>query len=129
MLQFDLLRDRKILVITPDGPLEKEDFERLASAVDPFIASNGKLNGVMVYTKWFPGWDSFATFVSHLSFVGSHHREVKRIAAVTDSGFLRIVPRIADHFVKAKIKHFDFDQKEQAMAWIETGRFETADQP
>ena len=126
MLQFELVRDRKILVITPDGPLDKEDFERLASAVDPFIASNGKLNGVMVYTKSFPGWSSFAAFVSHIKFVGNHHREIKRIAAVTDSGFLRIVPRIADHFVQAEIKHFDFDQKDKALAWIETGRVETA---
>ena len=69
MLQFELLRDRKILVITPGGPLEKEDFERLASAVDPFIASNGQLNGVVIYAQSFPGWSSFAAFVSHLKFL------------------------------------------------------------
>ena len=126
MLQFELLRDRKILIITPDGPLEKEDFERLANAVDPFIASNGQLDEVMIHAKSFPGWSSFAAFVSHLKFVGNHHRRIKRIAAVTDSGFLRIVPGIADHFVQAEIKHFDFGQKDQALEWIETGRSEPA---
>ena len=30
MIHFELLRDRGILVITPDGALEKTDFERLA---------------------------------------------------------------------------------------------------
>ena len=41
MLKFELLRDRGILIITPNGPLEKADFERLAKEVDPFIASKG----------------------------------------------------------------------------------------
>jgi SpoIIAA-like len=46
---------------------------------------------------------------------------IKRIAAVTDSGFLKIVPRIASHFVQAKIEHFDFEEKDRALAWLETG--------
>ena len=122
MIHFELLRDRNILIITPDGPLEEADFERLASEVDPFIASKGKLAGVMVYTRSFPGWRSFGAFVSHLKFVGDHHRQIERIAAVTDSRFLKIMPRIAEHFVQAKIRHFDFAQKDQALAWLETGR-------
>jgi hypothetical protein len=89
MLHFELLRDRKILILTPDGPLEAADFERLAKAVDPFIAANGNLAGVMVTTKSFPGWDSFGAVVSHLRFVADHHRRIKRVTAVTDSGFLR----------------------------------------
>ncbi len=122
MIHFELLRDRNILVIIPDGPLEKADFERLARAVDPFIASKGKLAGVMIYTRSFPGWRSFGAFVSHLKFVIDHHRRIERIAAVTDSRFLKIMPRIASHFVQAKIKHFDFEEKDQALAWLETGR-------
>lgn len=122
MIHFELLRDRNILVIIPDGPLEKADFERLARAVDPFIASKGKPAGVMIYTRSFPGWRSFGAFVSHLKFVIDHHRRIERIAAVTDSRFLKIMPRIASHFVQAKIKHFDFEEKDQALAWLETGR-------
>ena len=122
MIHFELLRDRNILVITPDGRLEKADFEQLAKEVDPFIASKGKLAGVMLYAKSFPGWDSFGAFVSHLKFVADHHRQIERIAAVTDSGFLKIVPRIAEHFVQAEIKHFDLAEKDQALAWLETGR-------
>jgi hypothetical protein len=118
MIHFELLRDRNILIITPDGPLEKADFEQLTKEIDPFIASKGKLAGLMIYTKSFPGWQSFGAFVSHLKFVIDHHRQIERIAAVTNSGFLKIMPRIADHFVQAKIKHFDFDEKDQALAWL-----------
>jgi hypothetical protein len=55
MIHFELMRDRNILVIIPDGPLQKADFEQLAKEVDPFIASNGDLAGLMIYAKSLPG--------------------------------------------------------------------------
>jgi len=122
MIKFELLRDRSILLITPSGPLEKGDFEQLAEEIDPFIASKGKLVGLMIHTESFPGWESLGAFVSHLKFVGDHHRQIERIAAVTNSGFLKIMPRIASHFVHAKIKRFDFCEKDRALKWLETGQ-------
>jgi hypothetical protein len=121
MIEFELLRDRGVLVITPTGPLEKKDFERLTSAVDPFLAEKGNLTGLVVRTNSFPGWKSFDALKSHLKFVGDHHKKVKRVAVVTDSKIGEIVPNIAKHFVAAEIKHFGFDQKEEAMRWIEGG--------
>jgi hypothetical protein len=76
----------------------------------------------MMYTKSFPGWESFGAFLSHLKFVAYHHQKIERIAAVTDSGLLKIMPRIAEQFVQAKIKHFDFKEKDQALVWLETGQ-------
>jgi SpoIIAA-like len=122
MIEFELLRDRSILLITPLGPLEKEDFEQLAKEIDPFIAANGKLIGVMIHTESFPAWQSFGALVSHLKFVGDHHRQIERIAAVTNSGFLRIMPLIASHFVQAKIERFDFCERDRAITWLETGQ-------
>jgi hypothetical protein len=78
MIRFELLRDRRILLITPDGPLERADFEQLAKEIDPFIAANGKLVGVMVHVKSFPRWESFGALVSHLKFVAGHHRQIER---------------------------------------------------
>ncbi len=109
------------LVVTPHGPLQTSGFEKLAKAIDPFLASKGKPAGLVIYAKAFPGWESFAALVSRLKFVADHHRRMERIAAVTDSEFLKIMPRIADHFVQTEIKHFDLEEKEQAFAWLETG--------
>ena len=39
MVRFELLRNRRILLITPEGPLQRADFERLAKEIDPFIAA------------------------------------------------------------------------------------------
>ena len=122
MIHFELLRDRGILVITPDGPLEKTDFERLARAIDPLIASKEKLAGVMVDVKSFPGWHRFDAFAAHLKFIADHHRQIERIAVVTDSTFLKIMPRIAELFVLPKVRHFGLEEKDRALAWLETGR-------
>ena len=59
MLQFELLRDRGVLLLSPNGSLKKADFERLGREIDPYIAENGKLTGLMVYVKSFPGWDAW----------------------------------------------------------------------
>jgi len=121
MIHFELLRDRGILILTPQGPLEKTDFELVGQEVDPFIAAKGKLTGLMIYAKSFPGWKNFEALLSHLKFVGAHQRHIGRVAAVTDSEFLTIMPSIIAHFVSAEVKHFGFDEKERALAWLESG--------
>jgi hypothetical protein len=118
MIHCEQLRDRRILIITPDGPSEKVDFERPASEIDPVIASRGELAGVMVCAKSFPGWQSYDALLSHLKFIADHHRQIDRMAVVSDSALLKIMPRIAE----LKVRHFSFEEKDRALAWLETGR-------
>lgn len=118
MLNSELLKEDGILIVSPEEALQASDFEQLASSIDPFLEDNGSLNGLMIYTESFPGWDNFAGLVSHIKFVKNHHKHIKKIAAVTDSGIASIFPKIASHFVDAEIKHFDFVDKAEAMAWL-----------
>lgn len=116
MIRYELLRDRSILIIT-SGPSENVDFERPASEIDSVIASRGELAGLMLCAKSFPGWRSFDALVAHLKFIADHHRRIDRIAVVSDSGLLKIMPRIAD----LKVRHFGFHEKDCALAWLENG--------
>ncbi|WP_455219454.1 STAS/SEC14 domain-containing protein [Kaarinaea lacus] len=118
MLKSELLKDDGILVVLPEDALQASDFEQLASSIDPYIEDNGVLNGLMIYTESFPGWDNFAGLVSHIKFVKNHHKVIKKVAAVTDSAIAPALPRIASHFVDAEIKHFDYHDKDQAMSWL-----------
>ena len=122
MLDYDLNRTEGILILKPIGPLESTDFEKLAGEVDPYIIENGTLNGLMIYTKSFPGWDNFAAFLSHMKFVKNHHQKIKKIAAVTGSGFLSIMPQIANHFIRADVRHFDYDDKDTALNWLKADK-------
>ena len=121
MIYYDLLSDRGILVVSPEGALEKDDFEMLSALVDPYIAEKGKLNGLMIEAEWFPGWDDFAALVSHVQFVENHHQHIGRVAVVSDSTVLSIVPHVASHFVRAEVRHFPYVAKDEALHWLETG--------
>jgi hypothetical protein len=121
MIKSELLKDKGVLIVSPVGPLAASDFEQLAQEVDPYIEQNSKLHGLMVHAEFFPGWGDFAAFLSHLKFVKDHQSKIEKVAAVSDSGFLKIMPRVASHFVKAEIKHFNYDDKDRALEWLLSG--------
>ena len=118
MLAHELLRDRGILLLRPQGPIQTGDFESIAKSVDPYIEQTGGLRGVMIEAPSFPGWDSFAALVSHLRFVRDHHKLIAKIAVVSDSAVLSIAPQIAKHFVKAEFRNFSPKDRESALAWL-----------
>jgi SpoIIAA-like len=122
MLRFELLPERDILAIVPDGPLEKADFEQFAQRVDPLIASAGRVAGLMIDIPSFPGWGSFGAFVSHLKFAIDYHRHIERIAVVTNNRLLRILPRVATHIVKPNVRQFAAHEKAKALTWLEAGK-------
>jgi hypothetical protein len=122
VISFELLRDDGILVVEPQGTLEVSDFEALTRAVDPFIEENGRLQGLLIQSESFPGWGDFGALLSHLTFIRDHHRDIDRVAAVTDSAFLSIAPRVASHFIQAEVRHFNFGDRESAIEWLRGNR-------
>jgi hypothetical protein len=42
MIHFELLRNQGILIVTPQGPLEKTDFDLVGQEVDPIHCGKGK---------------------------------------------------------------------------------------
>ena len=117
-LHAELLSGQGILVLTPTGPLAAADFAAAAALADPWIEQHGKLAGVLIHAKSFPGWEDFAGLVAHLKFVRAHHAEIRRIALVTDSTLRSVGPALARHFVAAEVKAFDYGQRDEALAWL-----------
>ncbi len=95
MLGYAFNRDKGIHFVTPEGPLEKADIEHLSQEVDPYIETQGSLSGLLIAAQMDSGWKSFAALISPLRFVKNHHRKIKRIAAVSESGLRSILPRFA----------------------------------
>lgn len=121
MIQHELLRERGILILKPQGALRAEDFSALAAVVDPYIEQRGELKGLMIEAPAFPGWEDFAALSSHLRFVRDHHRKIRRIAVVSDSQLLALGPKIAAHFVSAELRSFGAAQRAAALTWLEAG--------
>ena len=118
MLKVNLSEAEGIAILEPDGELSESDFKTAAETIDPYIEKVGQLSGLIIHVKSFPGWDSFASFITHMKFVKQHHKKVSRIAFVTDSPIGSIAENIASHFVNAEIKNFSFDKLENAKKWI-----------
>ena len=109
---------RNYCLIKPQGPLTKEDFAAIARQVDPIIENQGRLNGLIIKTRTFLGWESFGDVIEHFRFVRNHHQAINKVALVTDAKVAEIFPAIISHFVKAEVRHFDFDDYDKAVAWF-----------
>ncbi len=118
MLSIELDRESAIAVLQLQGELREKDFDAIASVIDPYISEHGKLNGLIINTKDFPGWESFGAMIKHFKFVKNHEKKLTHVALVTDSAIGDLAEIFAKYFVSAKIKHFDFNQFTQAEEWI-----------
>jgi hypothetical protein len=107
----------QLVVLEPDSALTEADFTAAAETIDPLIERDA-LKGLVIYTEDFPGWDSFNGLVGHLKFVRDHHRDIGRVALVTDSRLGDIGEKLASHFVSATIQHFPYDELDAAKRWI-----------
>ena len=122
MLSVTLEPDKGIAVLEPNGALTKEDFDKARAVVDPYLEKAGKLNGIVVHAKSFPGWDSFGALVAHLRFVREHHQRIERVAACTDSPVAGLAQALGNAFVHAEIRAFDYAQFEAARSWAAGGK-------
>lgn len=119
MINYELLEDKGVLVLHPEGKLEAADFNLLTSRVDTYLAGHGKLHGVLIHAKSFPGWKDFAAMLAHLKFVKDHIKNIEKVAVVADGAVADIAPSIANHFVHAQVRHFDFMREDDAWRWID----------
>jgi hypothetical protein len=116
-LAFEL-KDDGVLIVSPEGPLDKEDFIRMAEVVDPWIEKHQVLRGVVIAVHHFPGWENVGSMIQHFQFVKAHHRKVRRVALAVDGRLPEVASRLASHFIEAEIKEFPFAQKEKAIEWV-----------
>jgi hypothetical protein len=117
MLDHTLDIEKSILFIRPRSSLSESDFEQLANTVDPYIATGGALGGIIIEVPEFPGWENIGAMAAHFRFVRDHHRQVKKVALVTDSALGTVAESLASHFVSAQIKRFRSGDVETAKQW------------
>jgi hypothetical protein len=118
MLKIELNNETGIAVFEPEGNLSKDDFDAASNVVDQYLASHEKLNGIIINTEAFPGWESFGAMVKHLQFVKDHHKQLSHIALVTDSKLGDVSEKMVGHFISADVKHFPYNQLSDAEEWI-----------
>ena len=118
MIHHRILADEAIAVVQPSAPLSEDDFSKLSAAVDGYLETHEFLNGLLIHTKAFPGWENFGGMIGHFRFMKNHHERIKKVALVSDSKMASLAPRLAKHFVSADVKSFEFDHCDDALAWL-----------
>ncbi len=118
MLEIKLDEKRGIAILNPGDKLREADFEYAKSLVDKYLEKEGKIYGVIINVRKFPGWESFHAMHTHFHFIRDYHKTIPKVAVVTDSPIGRLGETLADHFVSAEIKHFPFDDLKDAEQWV-----------
>jgi len=122
MLEYTIVEPGSILRVQPSGALSAEDFGGLTRFADAYLEKHGDFAGLLIEARSFPGWDSFASFVSHVRFIRDHQRHIKRIALVTDSPIAYAAELFANPFVSADIRCFAFGRRDDALRWLRSDR-------
>lgn len=117
-LEFEFRKKRGVLILQPNGELDATDFLRVANEIDPYVELMGKLRGVMIVAKHFPGWEDLSALAAHFRFVKDHRRKVKRLAVVSDDKLMSTMPFLAKHFLVEEASHFPMKKKNEALVWL-----------
>lgn len=120
--QIDMTLDSEtgILLLEPaaDKALSEDDFEAVGKTIGDYLKDHDKLHGVLIHTRRFPGWQSVGALFAHLKFVNRVHDKIGKIALVTNSPLGSFADHVLDPLMLAKIRKFDYDQRDDAMTWL-----------
>ena len=120
MLKIDIRTRENIAIITPEGRISSDQIDALAQQVNDYINEFDQVPNLVLLTKSVPYWQDFNALKNHLKFVRDHHNLVSKVAIVSDSKLLWLAKSVVDHFVTAKVRRFNEDAMDDAIAWAQT---------
>jgi hypothetical protein len=112
-----LLPESGVIVVEVTDPLRAQDFDALAVTADAWLATHHEVPGLVLHARAFPGWENVGSLLRHVRFVRDHHRTVQRVALAADAKLADLLPRLTEHFVQAELRHFGYDELDDAIAW------------
>lgn len=118
-MDIDIRQKENIFVVTPDRKLSEGDVQDLALAVNGYINETDSVPSLVFVAQTPPIWADFDALKTHLHFVKSHHQIVKKVAIVSDSKLLWLARPVVDHFTGAKVRRFNLDAQDDAVAWAQ----------
>ncbi len=117
MLETEIDEKNNLFIVTPKGTVSEADFEGLGDTLNNYINSNDKAPGIVLDAAGLPHWKNSAALFAHLKLVRDHHKLISKVALVSDSATLSVMPALVDLFLDAKIRHFPQTDLEKAKAW------------
>ena len=105
--------------ITLDGGIKVEEYEAVVAAIDDALKSHEKLNLVGVLRGF--GHIDWTVWPRDLIFHATHRNWMKRVAIVSDMGWVEPTMRLFAPLYAAEIRCFPLARHDEARAWARTG--------
>ena len=118
MVNINLNKDLGYAILSIKGLIEVKDISHLTSEVDHYIEEQGPLAGLVIKITKFPGWENLDSFIKHFKFVKNHHKKIGKVAFMSEDNLITRFPELANHFLKAELRHFGDGKMDEAVEWI-----------
>ena len=100
-----------------DGSINSEDIDRLAELMEKRFSQGEKLS-VYAEVKHWSGM-SLSAFIKDLRFSLQHLNDFEKEAIVSDNKWLEALAAFGNTlFSGIEVKHFTFEEKDRALAWV-----------
>ncbi len=117
MLNIQVDATRNVITARPEGTIPAAEFEAMGQTIDAYANDHDRMPGLVVHLKGLPHWQGLSAMKAHFDVLRKHAMVLPRVAIVTDRMGLAMLPNLADIFVRARVRHFDARQEDEAIAW------------
>jgi hypothetical protein len=125
MLKVEMDKKAGFLELTVDGRIEREDFERAVEAVDTLLKTHKKID--VLESVLDVGFVEPAVWWKEIVFHLGHHDFLRRVAVVSDSGWVGPLTRLFAPLYPASIRTFSVGEIFEARRWAKKGEEKTGD--
>lgn len=125
MLKVDMDRKAGYLELTVDGRIEKADFERAVAAVDTLLKTHKKIDVLEAVLD--VGFVEPDVWWKEIVFHLSHHNFLRRVAVVSDSGWVGPLTRLFAPLYPAFIRTYSMGEIFEARRWTKKGEEKAGD--
>lgn len=116
MMSFETDDATGVIEFTVDGGITRAEYDAAVAAMEAEIAKRGALSALAVIRS-FTGME-LAAWWKDVSWGFTHMNKVRRVAVVTDSGWIEAATRAGSVVLPAEAKVFPLSELEAARAWI-----------
>ena len=119
MIELIELQSQNVVGVRVSGKIDKTDIEKTTKAIEDKLAAVDRLR-IYVELESFGGI-SIEALVEDIRFAFPHLRNFEKKAVVSEKGWVEKLIDIGDKlFPSIEVRHFSFDQKDEAIKWVQS---------
>lgn len=118
MIEFHHIADTNIIEIHVDGPVTREEYDRIAARLEQVFEQHDQVRVMQVFRnigKIEPG-----ALWADLKWTPRHLKHFSHAAIVADQKWVDWITRAMGLFISVEMELFTLDQLEEARRWIRT---------